>query len=204
MRRAARRRLLGRVGEDISRARSLLAAAVLSAALGYTVDAAPTLHRSSGAAHAGRVLLGPQAMGPLAFGSGEAGALTILQRLLGAPRSGPTYDNEGGCGTFEVASWPAAEVFFQRGRFDGYQAYGEHGTTYTTARGLLIGDTVTAGRALYGTAFETSSAQGGSWSVTSDAGSLIGYLSGPPVPTGPGDRITSIAAGYLGCPAMTP
>jgi hypothetical protein len=84
------------------------------------------------------------------------------------------------------------DLFFGHGRFVGYEYSGHF---LTTTAGLRIGDTIARARQLYGAAFKTSAAQGGSWS----AAGLRGYLTAPL--TG---RIATIDAGNVGCPALSP
>lgn len=84
------------------------------------------------------------------------------------------------------------ELFFGHGRFVGYQYSGRF---LTTTAGLRVGDTVARGRQLYGAAFKTSAAQGGSWS----AAGLRGYLTAPT-----NGRVATIDAGNVGCPALSP
>jgi hypothetical protein len=73
-----------------------------------------------------------------------------------------------------------------------------------TAAGLRIGATLAQAQQIYGSAFQTSLAQGGSWSVSTTGGELIGYLSAEPNEPGTAPTIASIEAGSVGCPAMTP
>lgn len=84
------------------------------------------------------------------------------------------------------------DLFFGHGRFLGYEYTGRF---LTTTAGLRVGDTVARARHLYGAAFSTSTAQGGSWS----AAGLRGYLTAPR-----NGRIATIDAGNVGCPALSP
>jgi hypothetical protein len=84
------------------------------------------------------------------------------------------------------------DLFFGHGRFVGYEYSGRF---LATTAGLRVGDTVARARHIYGAAFKTSTAQGGSWS----AAGLRGYLSAP------GNvRIATIDAGNVGCAALSP
>jgi hypothetical protein len=99
----------------------------------------------------------------------------------------------GGCGVeWTEHLLDGLDLFTGAGRFVGYEYRGHF---LRTTAGLRVGDTVARARRLYGPAFKTSAAQGGSWS----AGGLIGYLSAPNA-----GRIVSIDAGNVGCPALTP
>jgi hypothetical protein len=84
------------------------------------------------------------------------------------------------------------DLFFGHGRFVGYEYSGYF---LTTAAGLRVGDTISRARQLYGAAFKTSPAQGGSWS----AAGLRGYLTAPQ-----NGRIVTVDAGNVGCPALSP
>lgn len=135
-------------------------------------------------------VLSAHAIGPVAFGASFAHALERLGNLLGVfghRSAGP------GCGVDHTERLlDGITAFFGGGRLIGYEYRGRF---LTTIAGLRVGDTVVRARRLYGHAFRTSAAQGGSWS----ADGLIGYLSAPH-----GGRIVSIDAGYVGCPALTP
>lgn len=72
-----------------------------------------------------------------------------------------------------------------------------------TAQGLRVGDTLAQAQQLYGTELSTSFAQGGSWSAATPEGKLEGYLSEEPSQSSV-STISSIEAGAVGCPAMTP
>jgi hypothetical protein len=84
------------------------------------------------------------------------------------------------------------DLFFGHGRFVGYEYSGHF---LKTTAGLRVGDTVARASQLYGAAFKTSAAQGGSWS----AAGLRGYLTAPR-----SGRIATIDAGNVGCPALSP
>jgi hypothetical protein len=84
------------------------------------------------------------------------------------------------------------DLFFGHGRFVGYEYSGRF---LATTAGLRVGDTIARARQLYGAAFNTSAAQGGSWS----AAGLRGYLTAPQ-----NGRIATIDAGNVGCPALSP
>jgi hypothetical protein len=84
------------------------------------------------------------------------------------------------------------DLFTGSGRFVGYEYSGRF---LASIAGLHVSDTMAQARRLYGDAFKTSAAQGGSWS----AAGLRGHL------TAPADRrIATIEAGDVGCPALSP
>jgi hypothetical protein len=145
-------------------------------------------------------------IGSVHFGDPQPVATTVLQVLLG--KLSTTYGRPG-CGITAWATAPNVQVFFEKRRFVGYDIGSTAGRSVPlpnviTTSGLRIGYTLDQARHIYGTRFSTSAAQGGSWSVDTLQGRLFGYLFSPPVPAGPSDKIASIAAGYVGCPAMTP
>lgn len=97
---------------------------------------------------------------------------------------------------------------FERGKFVGYELGNASGHTsgqpnVVTAEGLRLGDIIGQADKLYGRQFLTSAAQGGSWTVKTPTGDLVGLLVGPPM-TGKADRVDMIAAGNFGCAAMGP
>jgi hypothetical protein len=107
------------------------------------------------------------------------------------------------CGVDVDATWPHMQVFFFNGRFVGYSTgYSAKSLSeFETSKGLRVGDTVATARTIYGPDFKVSARQGGSWRASSSA-SVYGYLVGPS--RSADDRIAGIAAGHVGCPAMTP
>lgn len=163
-------------------------------------------------------------IGRVRFGQRLADVKPALTKLLGRPVR--TGSSQGMCGLDgQDLEWPRLgaksprfgllAAYFRHGRFVGY-SYSNGGkrksatrgpAPLATTRGLKLGDTMTRGRRLYGKAFHTSTAQGGSWSAKTSDGTLIGYAEGrAPAGTdvGPLSRIASIEAGHVGCPAMTP
>ena len=145
------------------------------------------------------------------FGQREVPTIAALDQLLGSPTKGPV-DDTGDCTIDAAEQWTTLTAYFDAGRFVGYSTNstvvvsGEplaH-QSLVTAQGMRVGDTVTQASAIYGAAFTTSLAQGGSWSVATPGGTLDGYLSGEPNQPGPPPTIASIEAGSVGCPAMSP
>ncbi len=142
------------------------------------------------------------------FGQSQASAVNGLEQVLGSPVKGPT-DMAGNCNVDTAEQWSTLTAYFDKGAFVGYGTWAANGEAvprgnFETAVGLHVGDTITQADQLYGSAFQTSLAQGGSWSVATPEGNLIGYLSAEPNQSGPPPTISSIAAGSVGCPAVTP
>jgi hypothetical protein len=178
---------------------------------------------STPAAPGPRRLLAGNAVGPYRFGQ-TRDVLAGLSGVIGAaPRTvrGPGLCGLDGTGLeWRVLSatphrYDALALYFRHNRFVGYSyAHGGRREATTpgpgplaTTRGLVLGATVATGRKLYGKAFHTSAAQGGSWSARTPHGTLTGYAYGrAPAGTdiGPHSRVESIEAGDVGCPAMTP
>jgi hypothetical protein len=153
------------------------------------------------------VLAGDGAAG-VRFGESTSSAIAGLDEAVGKPSKGPINES-GNCNIDAAEQWPSLTGFFDRGEFAGYSTLAANGERLTqgsmeTAMGLRVGDTIARARQIYGSVFRTSLAQGGSWSVTTPDGKIIGYLSGEPNQPGPSPTITSIEAGSVGCPAATP
>lgn len=142
------------------------------------------------------------------FGASTSAAIAGLDQALGNSSKGPISE-AGNCDIDAAEQWSSLTVFFAAGRFVGYSTLAANGEPLTqgnmeTAMGLRIGDPLAQAQQLYGSAFKTSLAQGGSWSVTTPDGKIIGYLSSEPNRPGPAPTITSVEAGSVGCPAATP
>lgn len=149
------------------------------------------------------------------FGGPRAAVLAALAPMLGPPRE--TARTHGDCGIDQTLNWAGGRlatvfsVFISHGRFVGYQYSGpkqrRSATRLATVGGLMPGDTVARARRIYGTAFKLSFAQGGSYSVHTADGTLIGYLR-VTAPTGAirneHNKVGTIAAGDVGCPALSP
>jgi hypothetical protein len=157
-------------------------------------------------------------VGQARFGQRFAHVRLALRTELGTPIR--TGSEPGMCGLDKTdlvwrrlgPTFAELVLYFRRARFAGYSYSAGSGGRgkplhgLSTQKGLKLGDTMARGRMLYGKAFHTSTAQGGSWSVKVPGGKLIGYAvppTGQPV-TGPRSRVASIDAGNVGCPAMTP
>lgn len=198
-----------------SRARRLSAAAVLLAAVALSVPAVAAAsagaRRGTAAAghavrrHAVRRVLAGDGIGPALFGESRAIVTHRIDTLLGCrPSRGYRSSHRGGGIDHEIR-WQRLHAYFGRGRFVGYEYWGGPRTgrepALATRKGLLVGDTVSAARHLYGSAFTVTAEQGGAWFVRSSHGRLSGYTSEVRDPRG---KILTIGAGRLGTEALTP
>lgn len=139
------------------------------------------------------------------FGESPAPVVRRLSRLL-RHRPNRHYHLVGACNVDHAVAWPGLVVFFRHRRLVGYSyrpAYGVHRVpTLATAKGLRVGDSLRRGRRLYGRAFHDSVYNGGSWWATTPQGLVEGFVAG--WPGGPRGSVATIAAGHVGCPALTP
>lgn len=154
------------------------------------------------------VVLDGNGVATVSFGQSRFSTLGGLDEVLGNPVKGP-IDMSGNCDIDAAEQWSTLTAYFDQGVFVGYGTWAANGEpvprgNFETEKGLRVGDTVTQAEQIYGSAFETSLAQGGSWSVSTPQGRLIGYLTGEPNQPGASPVIASIAAGSVGCPAATP
>jgi hypothetical protein len=172
-------------------------------AIGVMVLSAQSSVGFAEAAHSSIVLRG-SGLDSTAFGTAESSALARLKTVLGKVNGPKSLGSDMRCGVNVVATWPHMQVFFFNGRFVGYNTgySAKPLTEFETSKGLRVGDTVATARKLYGPGFRVSAVQGGSWH-TSGSVPVYGYLASPPR-TGADDRIAGIAAGHVGCPAVTP
>ena len=118
-------------------------------------------------------ILNNQGIGPATFRTRAGLTLVSIGNLLGvfADRTGGR-----GCGVDHGEHMlDDIDLYFGHGHFVGYEY---HGHFLTTTSDSAIGDTIARDRRLYGAAFKTSTAQGGSWS----AAGLRGYLTAPERP----------------------
>ena len=162
------------------------------------------------------------------FGATPRRLERLLAPVLGRPDGG--YRAVSDCGVDHELSWPILlnpitgqiqsaeqlELFFAHDRFVGYQYGGNPLSARNagahlrigarTARGLAVGDTLTVGQRLYGHDFTISSAQGGTWRARTSDGPLSGYAFGNPKhgDVSPRSLVSSIDAGDVGCPALSP
>lgn len=180
-------------------------AAVLASGTGYLVDAmASTIAPSPTIAeYRVPIVLSPQAVGSIRFGTPMATAIADLGVLLANQK--PKISAGVGCGT-PAAYWPNFTAYFDHGEFVGYESANADDLPLhskfldaKTSAGLRPGDTVAEAERIYGSAFRTFSARGGTWSVSTGSGELLGYLKAPPVPTGPSDQIADIGTEAFGC-----
>jgi hypothetical protein len=154
------------------------------------------------------VVLAGDGVASVRFGDSTSSAIAGLDHVLGKPPTGP-INEAGNCNIDAAEQWSSLTGFFDKGEFAGYSTLAANGERLTqgnmeTAAGLRVGDTIAQARQIYRSAFQASLAQGGSWSVTTADGKIIGYLSGEPDQPGPSPTIMSIEAGAVGCPAATP
>jgi hypothetical protein len=189
---------------------------------GYGNFAAAPFVKGEREGHELRVLL-PSGIDGAKFGQPSSSAIETIMRLLGPPAQVDV--RTGSCGIDHETVWASPTtanlltIFQRAGRFVGYQ-YGVSverigliqgpGAVLATANGLTLNDTVADGRQLYGSAFTTTTTNGGTsqatanWQVTSNSGRLSGNVLPTTYPVRgitPSDRIANIAAGEIGCPA---
>ena len=181
----------------------LLVGAVVSSLVGYGV----TRLVSSSPTTAPIVLLS-NGVGTVPFGTIQSHAISRLELLFGDLRTTDMISTQN-CGVTAWANGSNVQFAFARHKFVGFEIGSANGKIVTrpdviSSKGLRLGDTIREAEEIYGSSFTTSAAQGGSWEARTQTGQLIGLLVGPPGPVGNSDQIQMIAAGYLGCPAMTP
>lgn len=173
-----------------------------------TVPPATTTPTTGAGPSGTAIVLGGGGVGDVDFGTAEAPAVARLDRLLGRPTTASPQSQTGGCDIDATMQWPTLIVYFDRGSFVGYSTLDPNGQNLSdshegTAAGLEVGDSLARAEQIYGAAFTTSFAQGGSWSATTPDGNVDGYLTSEPNQT-PAARIASIEAGDVGCPAASP
>ena len=139
------------------------------------------------------------------LGAAQTEAVSQLRRLLGKPQGHfvPNFV----CGGADIAiHWQDLTTFFRRGRFVAYSYWEQVLPTswplLATARGLTIGETPAYASRLYGRAFRTSRALGGTWSLATTHGVLDGFTYG--AEAGPRNTITTIEAGPRICQTVIP
>jgi hypothetical protein len=181
----------------------LLIGAIVSSAAGYGVTRAV-----SPSPRTDPIVLFGNGVGTVPFGTSQSTATSDLELLFGRLRTTDVTATEN-CGLTARASGSNVEFAFARRKFVGFEIGSANAKIVTrpnviSRKGLRLGDTIRDAEKLFGAAFTTSAAQGGSWETQTSTGWLIGLLVGPPGPIGGSDQIQMIAAGYLGCPAMTP
>jgi hypothetical protein len=169
-----------------------------------TTGSSPATTQASGTP----VVLAGNGVASVSFGLSLPTATRDLDVILGNPVKGP-IDMSGNCGIDTAVQWANVTAYFDQGAFVGYGTWAANGEplppgNLTTAMGLRLGATTGQAKRAYGSAFGTSDNQGGSWSVSTPQGKLIGNLSAVPGQPGPRPTISSIAAGSVGCPAATP
>ena len=184
-----------------ARAAALLLSAAVASGVGYLVSELV----SSPSPPKGPIILLGDGIGSARFGQVEAVAISNLDKSLGSPSStAPTKQRD--CNVDAYLVWHVTTAYFDHQRFVGYSAAETTPAKLNaaTVKGLRVGDTVIQARRIYGAAFSTSLAQGGSWLATTPTGTLDGYLTSEPNQSVPVARIASIEAGAVGCPAMSP
>lgn len=148
------------------------------------------------------LVLGARGLGGVALGAPAATLTASLTRALGAPPVVARTPDEATCGVTRTETWGALTVDVRGATFVGYSdGPGGRAVAARTSRGLRVGASLAAARALY-PGLATSFAQGGSYRVGTSAGALSGFLSAEPSARHP--TVASIGAGVQGCPAMTP
>jgi hypothetical protein len=147
----------------------------------------------------------------VALGTGRTASLRKLNAVLGQPRhrefsNGHVPKGQRHCAFTGEVDWEHFNAFFYRDRLVGYAVWARrlrtrsgHTSPVASSRGLRVGNTLRRARARYGRVVR-SSAQGGSWAVSTRGGRLLGYSQAARL----GSPILSIEAGHVGCTALAP
>jgi hypothetical protein len=193
----------------------LVVAVVVSSAVGYgvtrLVEPSPTRdlsHPAVAVTERGPIDLLGNGIGSVLFGTRQSQAIARLETSLGRLQTIGMISTHN-CELTAMANGSNVQIAFAGGKFVGYEIGSADGRIVfepdvATSKGLRLGDSASEGEQIYGSAFSTSAAQGGSWKAQTSAGQLFGLLVGPPGPVGNSDQVQMIAAGDLGCPGMTP
>lgn len=182
---------------------------LLGSALVVLVVLASTGVVAATASPAKTVLLSGDAVGAVHFGAAEDSAAAALQRTLGPTKQG-VEPARGNCTIDAALYWKNFAAFFFKGKFVGYQTGNNESTAPepafngATAKGLRPGDTLATARRLYPGAVTTSGENGGVYEVRTPSGALRGYLSEEVRSPASTNRIVTISAGSVGCPADSP
>jgi len=171
--------------------------------------AGPTAHGAASATRsptsggvARPVVLTPTGIGQVRFGETQIHAIGHLELILGQPETTRPRPMDS-CDVTSTLAWRGFTAFFNRRHFAGYSTTRQ---SLATARGLHSGETVAAAKAIYGTAFHLSMAQGGSYRITLSSGELTGYIHDGVTATSipPTAEVDGIEAGATGCPGLSP
>ncbi|WP_276943222.1 hypothetical protein [Ferrimicrobium acidiphilum] len=148
------------------------------------------------------VVLTPTGIGQVRFGETQTQAIGHLELVLGQPETTRPRPKDS-CDITSSLAWRGFTAFFNRRHFAGYSTTRQ---SLATARGLHSGETVAAAKAIYGTAFHLSTAQGGSYRITLSSGELTGDVHGRVTATSipPTAEVDGIEAGATGCPGISP
>jgi hypothetical protein len=155
------------------------------------------------------VVLSGDSVGSVRFGEPQSAAVTALTRLVGATEGG-VQNAKGNCTIDAALYWVNFSAYFLGGRFVGYQtgnnltAKPEPAFNGETPQGLRVGDSLSEASALYPGHVTTRGDNGGVYAITTGTGTIRGYLS-LEISSPPGkNKIVSISAGSVGCPAASP
>jgi len=139
-------------------------------------------------------------LGAVHFGERARRAEHLLASKFGQPHR-RFRKTTAGCNVSATTEWPKFTAYYDKGKLVGYQYLGvRSGVLVHGPRGLHVGETLRRAQRREGARFHRSLAQGGSWSLRTAHGRLIGYLTSEHRSA----RILSIDAGHVGCPAETP
>jgi hypothetical protein len=138
------------------------------------------------------------------FGTSQQNAEhRLIERFGGPQHAFQAQHLPAACGIDSATSWTDMTAYYFRHRFVGYLYRGTtppKGLTVTTPWGLYIGEPLRDAEAAGGSAFNWSYTQGGSWTLRTAAGKIVGNLTKVP----PHGNVENMAAGSLGCAGMVP
>lgn len=190
---------------------AILFAVVLGGVLGGSVTAGSLSGSAAAAVTSPKraVVLSGDAVGAVRFGQMQHTAVSELEKLLGATKLG-VQNEKGNCTIDAALYWANFSAYFFGGRFVGYETgtnvIHKHEPIFNgkTRKGLRVGDTLAEALVLYPGHVTTSAQNGGVYAIKTNTGIIRGYLSfeisSPPTK----NKIDSISAGSVGCPAASP
>lgn len=154
---------------------------------------------------AGTIVLSPDGLGPLAFGTQAARALHGLTQALGRAENWRLVPADGACAATRIFNWKNFDVIVneataESGSTRGLVGWMLRGTEPTldlkTDRGIGIGSTVAAVRAAHGDLTIVQGEDGPMLTIPGSSGLITGELDG----LGDASKIQTLRAGTV-CPA---
>ena len=148
--------------------------------------------------------IGARRVGPVAFRTPLASTVRTLDGMLGRRARVTATPFLARCGVTASATWGSLVAYFDHARLVGVSAGPRPSPSVRTDTGLVLGETMAQATTRLGRHLTLSTAQGGTFVVSTPQGPERGFLTPSDGHPNRRSRVATLDVGNVGCPALSP